>query len=121
MVNYVRSCYGDDPENSICNLMTTRRIMWSLTQNAPCPFKPGQCLGGDNAALTIDTGNVVLASLGVNTKSNLAWRRQSTCAPIIMEPYKVALPSGTGWGYSHLTYLGNNVTLSARGNDTGEP
>lgn len=120
MTNYVRGCYGEVPENNLCNLMSTRRIPWNVTDNAPCPFKPRQCLGGENAAFTVDTGNVLIPSLGINVKSGLCLRRQSTCAPIVMEPYKVALDPKNVSGYSHLTYFRSNITQLVR-DDNAEP
>jgi hypothetical protein len=117
---YVRSCYGTQPEYNTCNFLTNRRIPYKSTSNAPCPFKQGQCIGGDNAAFVMDTGDIPVTFLGVNTKSTLSLRRQTTCSPIVMEPYGFDHPSGSGRGYSHLTYRGVNVTRTVR-SDTAEP
>lgn len=115
---YVRSCYGPEPEMSTCDVMINRRIPWTGINNAPCPFAAGQCVGGDNAAFTMDTGNITASYYGINTKSSLTMWRQSTCAPIIMKPYQCN--NDDGHGYCHFTYDGANRTMLIR-NDLADP
>jgi hypothetical protein len=111
---YVRQCYGDNSENSNCAFMLSRRITWNATHNDRCPFSQGQCIGGDNGALTMDTGNVSFTSLGVNAITTLTFRRRTTCSPIVMHPYSVENSSVSGGTYSHGKSHGMNITQSVR-------
>lgn len=112
--SYVDSCYGDEAFNDSCDLMFTRRISWNASQNDSCPFAKGQCVGGDTSAYTMDTGNVSFASLGVNVRTTLSFHRRTTCSPIVMEPYQVSPGAAPGGTYSHVKYLGRNITETVR-------
>ncbi|KAH6684803.1 hypothetical protein B0J14DRAFT_664807 [Halenospora varia] len=112
--SYVDACYGDDAVNDSCDLMFTKRISWNAMNNASCPFTQGQCVGGENSSYTLDTGDVRFASLGVNIKSTLSFRKKTTCSPIVMDPYRVDSEGGVGGIYSHLMYRGRNITETIR-------
>jgi hypothetical protein len=118
--SYVDSCYGGEAESSICNTMINRMIPWNSNPNSPCPFK-GQCVGGDNSAFMMDTGNISAQYFGINTNSKLSMRRQSTCSPILMAPYKVDTNASQPVnGYAHVQYNGINATQTVR-DDTAFP
>jgi len=115
---YVKTCYGSEVNLSDCNFMINRQIPWKAIHNAQCPVNEGQCVGGDNNAFTMVTGEISPGDFGINIKSTLTMRHESTCAPILMKPYQVTTEAGSG--YSHLSLLGQNITELVR-NDIAEP
>ena len=115
---YARACYGAERDYSTCDVMVNRRIPWTGTRSSACLFN-GNCV--NNTTFTMDTGNITVRHFGINSKSKLSMRRQSTCSPIKMDPYQVKVtalnPPG---GYAHLQYKGTNATQVVR-NDAAFP
>ncbi|KAM6536143.1 hypothetical protein FALCPG4_005660 [Fusarium falciforme] len=81
--NYVQNCYFGSTKSAIfdCERLISQSIPFSVS-NASCPFSSDVCR--TDFSLAIDTGNVSLAQLGINTKlaDQLYFRRRSICAPI---------------------------------------
>jgi hypothetical protein len=134
--SYVRNCYDDDEGIGDCNRLVTRRLEWTPTHNASCPFAEGTCADGNQAAFTMDTGNISVTQLGINTHSRFSFRRKTTCAPLEMLPFiyprrRDGRPNGSPAQnleylkappqvarlYSFFTVGGENLTLIAF-NDT---
>jgi hypothetical protein len=131
--SYVRNCY--EPENiGDCNRLVTRRLEWTSTHNAACPFTPGTCLEGNNAAFQLDSGNISFAKLGIDSQTKFSFRRRTTCAPITNIPFvypkdmRTGTPTGSteqnlaynmtsanrvAYIYSHFSNLGRNFTYLA--------
>src|SRR5947207_12478854 len=116
--------------------MMTRRLDWTGMHNASCPFARGTCVDGNKAAFTMDTGNISVAQLGINTRSRLSFRRKTTCAPVEMDLFiyprtkegkligspeqnqaYLQLPSEVSRLYSFFMKYRDNITLIAY-NDT---
>ncbi|KAG4430040.1 hypothetical protein IFR05_014479 [Cadophora sp. M221] len=111
---YVSQCY--DALLSTCDLMINRQIPWIGTDNTSCPFAAGQCIGGDSSAYTMTMKNITAAYIGINVDSSLTMSRESTCAPIIMDPYQCDDDHGSH-GYCHFTYNGRNNSIPVRMDD----
>ena len=58
-------------------------INYTVRDGADCPFSGNVCFDDNDAALSLDTGLIDSAVLGINTNSVLKWRRQMTCAPLV--------------------------------------
>lgn len=82
--NYVQNCYFNHVKSGIfdCERLMSQAIDVSVTHDAECPFPSNVCR--TKFALAVDTGNVSLAHLGINTglAHELYFRRRSVCAPI---------------------------------------
>ncbi|PVH84014.1 hypothetical protein DL98DRAFT_91875 [Cadophora sp. DSE1049] len=57
--------------------------------------------------------NITAAYYGINIKSTLTMSRESTCAPIVMDPYHCDDDHG-GHGFCHFTYNGKNHSTPVR-------
>jgi len=108
---YVRMCYDEEEESrggetpSECRVLPRRRINWSATHNATCPFRDGMCLEGENAAYTMDTGLQSSEELGINSPNPLQWQHRTTCAPLKMEGYTEVRRDGKfGENVTHYMY-----------------
>ncbi|KAM0431287.1 hypothetical protein ACHAPT_005258 [Fusarium lateritium] len=82
--NYVQNCYFNHVKSGIfdCERLMSQSIPISVSNDAECPFPSNVCR--TKFALAVDTGNVSLAHLGINTRlaHDLYFRRRSVCAPI---------------------------------------
>ncbi|KAJ4309242.1 hypothetical protein N0V84_011623 [Fusarium piperis] len=82
--NYVQNCYFNHVKSGIfgCERLMSQAMNISVSHDAECPFPSGVCR--TKFALAVDTGNVSLAHLGINTRlaHDLYFRRRSVCAPI---------------------------------------
>ncbi|KAI8711575.1 hypothetical protein NCS52_01421300 [Fusarium sp. LHS14.1] len=82
--NYVQNCYFNHVKSGIfdCERLMSQAIDVSVSHDAECPFPSNVCR--TKFALAVDTGNVSLAHLGINTRlaHELYFRRRSVCAPI---------------------------------------
>ena len=87
---YVRTCYNTSlSANSLCQQFVQQDIRWIQKPNASCPFAPGMCLGGDNAAFEMDSGMIDShETLGLNAarENRVLYRRSTTCAPVVTKP-----------------------------------
>lgn len=109
---YVSECYGAS-QVSNCDLLLNRQIPWIGIENTSCPFAPGQCVGGDTSAYTMVVQNISAIHYGINIESTLTMSRETTCAPIVMDPYRCDDDRG-GHGYCHFTYNGKNHSTLVR-------
>ncbi|KAH7379892.1 hypothetical protein BKA64DRAFT_238174 [Cadophora sp. MPI-SDFR-AT-0126] len=109
---YVSECYGPSQLSS-CDLLVHSKIPWTGLDNTSCPFAPGQCIGGGSSAYTMIMRNITAAYYGINIKSSLTMSRESTCAPIIMDPYQCDDEHGNH-GFCHFTYNGKNHSTPVR-------
>ncbi|RTE80488.1 hypothetical protein BHE90_005000 [Fusarium euwallaceae] len=82
--NYVQNCYFNHIKSGIfdCERLMNQAMNISVSHDAECPFPDNVCR--TKFALAVDTGNVNLAHLGINTRlaHELYFRRRSVCAPI---------------------------------------
>ncbi|KAH7161690.1 hypothetical protein EDB81DRAFT_756199 [Dactylonectria macrodidyma] len=87
--NYVQNCYFGSGKSGIfnCQSLMSQSIPFSVSEKAGCPFANDVCR--TNTSFVLDTGNVSISQLGINTKlaDQLYFRRQSICAPIREEPF----------------------------------
>jgi hypothetical protein len=90
---YVRMCY-DGTENDLtktspseCRLFPTKKLNWTATHNATCPFKEDICLEGGTAAYMLDTGLQSSRMLGINSQYELQWQHRTNCAPLKINGY----------------------------------
>lgn len=82
--NYVRSCYPHGGSEGMvdCNRFITQFITHEVSDNAVCPFESTACYPNDSSAIILESGNMTLSQLGLNTKygKDISIQRQSTCA-----------------------------------------
>lgn len=117
--NYARYCYGGQSTlSSLCGTFRQQRILWSVDQNASCPFQSGMCQFSDNAALQLDTGYIDSDHvLGLNTalEDRVNFRRVTKCAPLSLEGRVKSddtVPGSLYFDYSFGNYVGpDNITI----------
>ena len=98
---YVADCYGEDSMAESCSMFSQRKIDYTATHNAPCPFAKDYCLG-NNSAFELDTGIQDSLNLGINLKTRYYFRQKMVCAPLINTPEPSSIRSGLSeWLESH--------------------
>lgn len=89
--NYVRNCYPQGVSRDIlqCDTLMSRYLTFAENHNVQCPFEDSLCKNGTNSAFELDTGNIPLSSVGVNSRYSrqLSFRRRSVCASIFSAPF----------------------------------
>jgi len=110
---FYRQVCGGEISGPACKTLLMDPLPQTRIHGQKCPFMPDQCVGGDNSAYTIDTGNISIAHFGVNQRTSLKFRRITTCAPLNITSYAV---SDRG-DFSFVKHWGVNITHSIR-NDT---
>jgi hypothetical protein len=91
---YARQCYNATSLKD-CNTYPSTNIGWNTDYMAPCPYDSSMCLV---PAMQMDTGLMNLNTVfGINfaPKSQLLFRKITTCAPITQENYVVYKKSQT--------------------------
>jgi hypothetical protein len=72
---------------SECRLFPTKKLNWTATHNAACPFKEDICLEAGTAAYMLDTGLQSSRMLGINSQYELQWQHRTNCAPLKINGY----------------------------------
>jgi hypothetical protein len=110
--NYVHNCYGDTTAQGFfdCTKFVSRSLSFSEEHNVPCPFAPGFCVGGENSAFAMDSGNISFSALGMNQKraKDMAVRRRTTCAVVDSDPFYVGILTSED---SPIALAGNQTAL----------
>ncbi|KAK3112877.1 hypothetical protein LTR53_010377 [Teratosphaeriaceae sp. CCFEE 6253] len=82
---YARNCYNTPGGSLRCGTYIEMELPWTAENNASCPFSAGMCIGGDNAAYSMDTGHMDSHdALGINTApaERISYRKRTICAPL---------------------------------------
>lgn len=121
--NYVRNCHsnrGTSRQIMSCNKLLTRELSFHTETGAGCPFRDDVCLTGNlNLPFVMDTGNITLADLGINSKfaRDLTVRRRTTCVPLDAERFRVPnspeLAKNALVAFSSYAFLTINGTATA--------
>ncbi|KAJ3536612.1 hypothetical protein NM208_g6647 [Fusarium decemcellulare] len=110
--NYVQNCYFETRTSGIfqCERLVSQSIPFSVSHNASCPFKNDICRNASSFAM--DTGNISLAHLGINTKlaDQLYFRRRSVCSILREEMFYVETLTSKSANFSYLRD-GENITV----------
>ncbi|RSL98190.1 hypothetical protein CDV31_012724 [Fusarium ambrosium] len=114
--NYVQNCYFGSQSTGIfdCEMLASQSIPFTVFHDADCPFQSHVCR--TNSAFAMETQNISLAQLGLNTKvaSQLYFRRRSTCAPIREKLFYVKTHTS-----KDLPWLTDNENITIYQFDTG--
>ncbi|KAM5385338.1 hypothetical protein ACJZ2D_000979 [Fusarium nematophilum] len=106
--NYAQNCFFGSTKSGIfdCERLMSQSIPFSLEHNASCPFSSEVCR---TDGFAMDTGNVSLTQLGLNTRlaHQLYFPRRSVCAPIREDLLHVDTYTS-----ANLTWLSGNETMS---------
>lgn len=102
---YKDTCYGPGAKVENCNLFVNQSLHYDKS-DAGCPFDGHAChLGRSDTSIHFDTGLIDISELGFNApaKQRLKFRRNMTCAPLLMDDRFIKighLPGGkTQWEY----------------------
>ncbi|KAF4982640.1 hypothetical protein FDECE_17464 [Fusarium decemcellulare] len=102
--NYVQNCYFEARTSGIfqCERLASQSIPFSVSHNASCPFESDVCRNASSFAM--DTGNISLAQLGINTKlaDQLYFRRRSVCSVVREELFYVETVTSKSANFSYL-------------------
>ncbi|KAH6666348.1 hypothetical protein B0J14DRAFT_201246 [Halenospora varia] len=126
--SYVRSCYPRGGSQGIldCNKFVTRSLPYQVQQNRPCPFNSTACLPDARSTVILESGNITLSNLGLNSKYSkaISVQKRSTCAVLDADLFRIQQPSLLNASLDYLTYsfwkekeTGKNVTLVFRSNN----
>lgn len=90
--NYVRSCYplGGSEGRVDCNRFMTQSIPHRIENNKSCPFNATACYPDAKSAVVLESGNMTLSQLGLNTRhgKDISIQRRSTCAVMDANAFK---------------------------------
>lgn len=112
-------CYRDHQPVANCNSILGKAISYLAFSNTPCPFKGDVCLLGSNGAFTLDTGLLDSKFLGINSPYTLYFRRQMTCAPLVVNSsYAEAVYSDDANKGTHYRYGRSATGTFYKSNDT---
>lgn len=102
---YKDTCYGPGAKVENCNLFITQSLDYEKS-DAGCPFDgDASHFGRSDTSIHFDTGLIDISKLGFNApaKQRLEFRRNMTCAPLLMDDRFIRighLPGGkTQWEY----------------------
>lgn len=87
---YVDDCLQQSQSLPECKTFKCPQLKWTSTNQAPCPFSSGMCLGPVNGSLEIDTRLMDSRDdLGINgdDMNRVQYRRLITCIPITSQGY----------------------------------
>ncbi|KAK8055113.1 hypothetical protein PG993_000340 [Apiospora rasikravindrae] len=109
--NYAQQCYATNgpPSPLDCGTYVKKRMPFTVTVNASCPFDPRICRRV-NGSLLLDTGLMDSHDdFGINAPSNERWQFRKTvhCSPLITNGFtsQYNITQGTPW---RLYYYGEN-------------
>jgi len=95
--NYVRNCYPQGVSREVlqCGTLMSRYIKFEENHNVECPFSTETCKNGSSSAFELDTGQIPLDLLGINSRfsKDLSFRRRSVCASIYSSPSRTEFDS----------------------------
>lgn len=123
--NYARACYGGTPDRLQCNVYPAQSLLYTVDQNATCPFRDGTCVYGNTAAFRMDTGLINSHfDLGINapTHERVQTRMVTTCAPLHVRNFTTilsgnqmdqALPEDYFWERQYGNLSTNTAAVSA--------
>lgn len=93
--NYVRSCYPQGVAQGLldCNTFVSKSIPFQTEDNVACPFSESTCWKGKDSAFAMDSGNITLSQLGLNTKygQSISLQRRTTCAVVDAKRFRTQI------------------------------
>lgn len=104
--NYAKTCYAATADDLSCRSYSRPRIV-SKTSPVACPFSQNMCL--ESKAFEIETKSIDSAvDLGINGREEhrILYDRRLTCAPLVTDGYRVAVPDAQGRVESWRYYYG---------------
>ncbi|KAH8649509.1 hypothetical protein BGZ60DRAFT_509214 [Tricladium varicosporioides] len=97
--NYVRNCYPQGVSRDMlqCGTLMSRYLTFKENHNVECPFAAEICKNGTNSAFEMDTGEISLSDLGINSKysKQLSFRKRSVCASIFSSPFNTGISNSS--------------------------
>jgi hypothetical protein len=101
--SYVRSCYRGGGSQGIldCGKFASRFLEHQVEHQVSCPFDPKVCLPNSSSAFIIESSNITLSNLGINSKhgKSIALRRRSTCAVVNATMFKTRVLTSRNASY----------------------
>lgn len=121
--SYVRSCYRRGGSQGIldCGKFASRFLEHQIEHQVSCPFDPKVCLPNSSSAFIMESSNITLSNLGINSKhgKSIALRRRSACAVVNATMFKTGVLTSR-----NASYLQENETETyfsfVKASSTGE-
>ncbi|KAH8659284.1 hypothetical protein BGZ60DRAFT_121531 [Tricladium varicosporioides] len=126
--SYVRSCYPRGGSQGIldCNKFVTRSLSYQVQHDRPCPFNSTACMPDARSTVILESGNITLSNLGLNSKysKEISIQRRSTCAVLDADIFRIRQASSPNASLDYLKYsfwkekeTGKNAELIFKSNN----